>query len=76
MDSGINRVTRSRSRRSKAESSSFGYSTCKVNSTDRSAGEACLRGFVVVCVVPIDDEFRELIREVMKARDCGSAIFR
>jgi hypothetical protein len=74
LDSGINRVIRSRSRRSSAERSSFGYRTCKVNSTDRSAGEACLRGLVVGGVVVVDNVFRDLIRDVMKARDCGSVI--
>jgi predicted O-methyltransferase YrrM len=52
----------------------LGYRTCKVNSTDRSAGEACLRGLVVGGVVVVDNVFRDLIRDVMKARDCGSVI--
>jgi hypothetical protein len=77
LDNGINRVTSSRSRRSRAERSSFGYRTCRVNSTDRSAGEACLRGLVVGGVGGADevvDGFKEVIRDVMKARDCGSVI--
>jgi hypothetical protein len=75
-DSGINRVMRSRSRRSRAESNSFGNRTWRVNSIDRSAGEACLRGLEVggVVVVVVVGEFRELIRDVMKARDCGSVM--
>jgi hypothetical protein len=64
-------MTRSRSKRSRAESNSFGYSTCKVNSTDRSAGDACLRGLVVGGVVSVDDVSRDLIKDVIKARDCG-----
>lgn len=75
-DSGTNRVTRSRSRRSRAERSSFGNRTCRVNSTDRSAGDACLRGLLVDGVVAANGEegFKDLIRDVMKARDCGSVI--
>jgi hypothetical protein len=69
--SGTKRMTRSRSRRSRAESSSFGNRTCRVKSTDRSAGDACLRGLLVGSVVVVNDEFRDLIRDVMKARDCG-----
>lgn len=72
--SGSNRVTRSRSRRSKAESNSLGKRTWRVNSTDRSAGDACLRGLVVGGVVSDDGEFREFMRDVMNARDCGSVI--
>lgn len=73
LGSGTNRMTRSRSRRSRAESNSFGNRTCKVSSTDRSAGDACLRGLLLdsVVVVVVDDEFRDLIRDVMKARDFG-----
>ena len=72
--SGTNRVTRSRSRRSRAESSSFGYRTWRVSSTDRSAGDACLRGLLIDGVVVVDGVFRELIRDVMNGRDCGSVI--
>jgi hypothetical protein len=77
LGSGTNRVTSSRSRRSNAESNSFGYSTWSVNSTDRSAGEACLRGLVVGGIggaAGVVDGFKEVIRDVTKARDCGSVI--
>lgn len=72
---GSNRVTRSRSSKSSAESSSFGNRTCKVKRTERSAGEACLRGLADgVVVVVVDDLFRDWMSDVMKARDCGRGL--
>ena len=64
-------MTSSRSSRSRAASSSFGYSTWSVRSVDFSAGVACLRGLddVGVAVVDVGDVFRDVMREVMKARD-------
>lgn len=71
-ESGSNRTTSSRSKRSRAESSSFGNSTWRVRRTDRSAGDACFSGLAggVVAVV-VGDVFRDWMSDVMKARDCG-----
>jgi hypothetical protein len=76
------RVTNSRSNRSRAGRSSFGYSMCRVKRVDFVVSVACLRGldvvvFAAAVVVVVSDGIggvKELMREVMKVRDCGSDI--